>query len=140
MWGTLGLLLALVSVGVLMAVQALGAHRDLRAAAAAVPVLREQLTAGDIEAAQATASRIGEDASGARDALHGPHWWLAARLPGLGEDVAAVRTVTEVVDDLASDAIPDLVGAAAVIDPASFAPRKGRIDLACAQIFLDPAR
>ncbi|HLS33941.1 MAG TPA: DUF4012 domain-containing protein, partial [Brevibacterium sp.] len=66
----------------------------------------------------------------AREALSGPHWSVAARLPLVGPNVVAARTATEVVDDLATDVLPDLVAATEIVEPARLAPQEGRIDLA----------
>ncbi|TNC19710.1 DUF4012 domain-containing protein [Georgenia sp. 311] len=124
------LLLALLGLMVVFAVQARAAQADLRAAIPLVTQLREQALSGQTDAAAATAEELREHAGAARDAVSGPHWSLAAHVPYLGPNVAAARTATEVVDDLAGDVLPQLVSAAGVVDPARLAPQDGRIDLA----------
>lgn len=128
---TLGLLfLAVLLLAVVMAWQAFTAYHRLEAAAARIPELREQVVSGDEEGAQRAAREFREDTRTARDALDGPQWGLLEVAPVVGDDVEAVRTVTEVVDDLGDGALPALLQAGEFIDPASLAPRNGRIRLA----------
>jgi hypothetical protein len=48
----------------------------------------------------------------------------------VGDDLAAVRTVAGIVDDLAGDGLTPLVSTAATLRVEAFAPRGGRLDLA----------
>lgn len=124
------ILLALVALVVLFALQARTAQAELRAAMPLVSELREEaLTAQTDAAATTTTAELREHTEAARDAVSGPHWSVAARLPYIGPNVAAARTATEVVDDLADDVLPDLVAATDIVDPARLAPQDGRIDL-----------
>lgn len=122
--------LALGALGVLLAVEALAAQRHLTSAAERIPLLREQVVAGDASAARVTAAAFAEDTADARRAVHGPHWSVLAALPGIGPNVEAVQAVTASADDLADDALPGLMEAVGVIDPGRLAPRNGRVDLA----------
>ena len=124
------LLLGLLALVVLFAVQARAAQAELRAAIPLVTELREEALSGQTDAAAATAVELREHTGAARESVSGPHWSVAARVPYLGPNVAAVRTATEVVDDLAGDVLPQLVSAAGVVDPARLTPQDGRIDLA----------
>ncbi|WP_454085393.1 DUF4012 domain-containing protein [Georgenia sp. Marseille-Q6866] len=125
-----GVLLGLVALLVVFAVQARAAYTELRAAMPQVSELRQQALSGETDAADTTAAELREHTSAARDAVAGPHWAVAAKLPWVGPNVTAVRTATAVVDDLAADALPDLVAATDAVDPARLAPQDGRIDLA----------
>lgn len=91
--------------------------------------LREQALTGENDTAQSTADELREHTGRARDAVSGPHWSIAAHLPYVGPNIAAFRTATEVVDDLAADVLPDLVSATEVVDPSNLAPEDGRIDV-----------
>lgn len=113
-----------------LAVDALRAREALEAVASRVGGLSDQVVAGDGGAAAASLAELQRDAGIAFDATHGPHWWLAQRLPVVGEDVAAVRVVSGVVQDLAQDALPALLSASSLVDPATIAPTGGRVDLA----------
>lgn len=126
---TLAILVLVVSA-VLVGLDALRAQASLRTAGSAVGTLRTQVLDGDREAAATTLDRLRSDAAEARADTHGPHWWLAARMPVVGASVKAVQTVTEVVDGLATGALPELADATAVLDPAVLSPQEGRIELA----------
>ena len=123
-------LLGILALLVLFAVQARAAYTEMRAAMPLVSELREEALGGQTDAAGSIVAELREHTSAARDAVGGPHWAVAAKLPWLGQNVEAVRTATVVVDDLAADALPDLVAATDIVDPARLAPQDGRIDLA----------
>lgn len=123
-------LLGLVALVVVFAVQARAAQSELRAAMPLVGELRQQALGGDTAVAASTAAELTEHTGNAREALSGPHWSVAARLPLVGPNVVAARTATEVVDDLATDVLPDLLAATEIVEPARLAPQEGRIDLA----------
>ncbi len=129
--------IAVLALVVLLAVWAawvaadgLRARSRLQTAADSVQHLQEQVLAGDRAAADATLTALQEHAAAAHDLTHGPHWSAARRLPWAGAHVSAVQTVSDVVDSLASDALPGLMDAAALVDPARLAPVDGRVDLA----------
>nr|KEP23821.1 hypothetical protein DA06_04305 [Georgenia sp. SUBG003] len=105
------------------------AYVELRAAADNVSTLQDQVLAGEREAAASTAAGLRGNTAAAREALSGPHWELAGKLPMIGDDVRAVRTVSVVVDDLSTEALGRLVTAADVLSPARLTPVDGRIDL-----------
>ncbi|UNX55366.1 DUF4012 domain-containing protein [Georgenia sp. TF02-10] len=115
-------------VAVVLALDARTAYAALRDAQQDVTVLQEHVLAGDGEAAAAASADLQDDASTARDAMTGPHWDLAAAVPRLGANVRAVQVVSEVVDDVATGALPPLLDAVAVLHPARLVPVDGRID------------
>lgn len=108
---------------------ALTARDELQASAADVVALRTQVEAGENERAAATVRDLQRHAAAARDAASGVHWAVVGALPWVGPNVRTVQTVTEVVDDLATNALPALVDATQVIDPTTLAPVDGRIEL-----------
>lgn len=129
-YGILAVVLLLVGAGVWLGVDAFRAKGELEAAADLVSTLQEQVVAGDREAAQTTLADLQEHSGTALDSTHGPHWTLAAALPWAGPNIKAVQVVSEVVDDLATDALPGLMEATDLVDPATFSLTEGRIDLA----------
>lgn len=90
----------------------------------------DQLAQGDVDQAQTNAELASDSADRALKYTRGPIWWTASKLPWVGDDVTAVRTVSEVVEDLTADTIPDLVDAGGTFGPESLSPKNGRIDLA----------
>jgi Protein of unknown function (DUF4012) len=125
------LLLVVVIVTVAwVGVEALQARGELRAAATQVQVLQRQVVEGDRKRAAATLKSLQLYAASARAGTHGPHWSVIQKVPFLGPNVGAVQTVSEVIDGLATGALPALMDATSLVDPTTLAPVNGRVDLA----------
>lgn len=132
-WLLLGvglLLVTFVAGAVWLGVDSLRARTELTAAGAEVPQLQAEVERGDRAAAATTMRSVQEHVAVARDRTHGVHWSVARRLPWVGDDVAAVQTVSEVLDGVASRALPALMDATSLVSPASLAPVDGRVNLA----------
>lgn len=120
--------LLLLVFGALTVWQAWTAYGHLTAAAERAPQVRAQLVdgSGDLEG---SATRLAEDAEEARQALDGANWTLLTGLPGLGDDVHAVRQVTVALDELASGALSEMVDARGLVDSDGIRVADGRVDL-----------
>jgi len=131
-----GLLCAALVLAVLitwatwLGVDALHARGELKTAGKQVQILQEQVEGGDREAAASTLMSLQHHAEVARTDTHGPAWVAAGAVPWLGVDIRAVQTVSEVVDDLATGALPALLDATSLVDPTKLTPVHGRVDLA----------
>ena len=123
-------LLVVVALGAWLAVDAKRAAAALAAAKVDVQDLQQQVRAGDSDAADKTLVQLQAHASTAATATSGPVWTLAGSLPWVGQNVDAVQTVTQAVDDLAQQALPSLMQATTLVDPGALAPVNGRVDLA----------
>ena len=122
-------LVVAVAAGAWLTLDALRARSELQAAAADVTQLQAQVTTGDRAAATTTLGSLQGHAENARGLTQGPHWAVAGRLPWAGPNVLAVQAVSEVVDGLATQALPNLMDATALVDPSTLAPVDGRVDL-----------
>ena len=109
--------------------QALQARAALETVAADFEQLAEELKTGDTAAARETLRSAQAAAADASDNTTGPGWWLTRALPGVGDDVVAVRTVADVTDVLAADVLPSVVTASETLDPAALRPKNGRVRL-----------
>ncbi|MFI7603257.1 DUF4012 domain-containing protein [Actinoplanes sp. NPDC049681] len=105
------------------------AKGHLQTAAGLFVQLQQQIRAGEVGAAQGTLSALQQETRAARGETDGVGWSIASKTPLFGDDLAAVRTVAKVLDDLAVDGLPSLLDVAAGLDPKSLAPRDGRVDL-----------
>ncbi|WP_315095730.1 DUF4012 domain-containing protein [uncultured Cellulomonas sp.] len=123
-------LVVVIGLGVWLATDALRAADALEAARADVRDLQEQVTAGDSAAADRTLVQLQAHSSTAARSTTGPVWTVAGLLPWVGPNVDAVHTVASAVDDLAQQALPSLMQATTLVDPAALAPVDGRVDLA----------
>ncbi len=110
-------------------VQGWHAKNHLQTAAGLFGQLKTQITRGDVTAAQGTLLALQVETRAAHDATDGPEWAMAGHLPGLGDDLSAVRTVSAVLDDLAENGLPALLDVASGLDPLALSPQAGRIDL-----------
>lgn len=112
-----------------LAWSAFDARDALLAARTEVAQLQTQARGGEVDAARATLADVQRHAALARDRTSGPLWAVAGAVPGVGPNVRAVRAVAEAVDELARHALPPLVEATALVDPAALAPVDGRVDV-----------
>ena len=125
------LVLAVVVAGaVWVGTDALHARGELKAAAGEVQKLQDEVLAGDRGAAAATLTSMQKHAATAQSDTRGPQWSAARVVPWFGANVRAVQTVSAVVDDLAVKALPALMDATSLADPATFVPVDGRVNLA----------
>ncbi len=116
---------ATVYYGSQLADQAFAARDSLQAAIPLASTVKDQVLAGDTEQAQATAEELKALTAEAREHADGRAWRLAESVPFIGPNLAAVRTVAVVVDDLVVDALQP----ATALSIDSFKPVDGRIDV-----------
>ena len=109
--------------------QAMKARDALQAVAGDFEILSAELTSGDQDGARTTLSAVQHHAAAAKAHTRGPGWWLTSLVPGVRPNVSAVRTVADVVDDLASQVLPSVVDATATLKPDNLRPQGGRIEL-----------
>ncbi|GIF03795.1 DUF4012 domain-containing protein [Actinoplanes siamensis] len=95
--------------------RALSARDHLRTAQSLVQQLQRELLAMDPDAAAGTLGRLQRQTRAARADLSHPGVRIGAHLPMAGDDLAAARTVTAVLDDLAHDGLPQVVAAARLV-------------------------
>ena len=133
-WGVwvLGLLvIGMVVLGVsavLVLLEARRAEASLRDAVVTVEKVQSAVLSGEADAVAPELSLLREQTGVAVSNTDGPHWWIAAHTPFVGESVAAVQTVARVVDDLATSALPSLGEAVKVLDPSVLMPQQGKIN------------
>ncbi|GAB1643009.1 DUF4012 domain-containing protein [Krasilnikovia sp. MM14-A1259] len=124
-----GLVLALILSLGWVGVDGWRAKGHLENAAGLFSQLQQQVQRGDLVAARGTLSALQSETRAARENTGGFGWTLIGKLPAVGDDLSAVRTVAYVLDDLAGNGLPALLDVAAGLDPQRLAPRNGRIDL-----------
>lgn len=130
-WPWLVAILAVAVVGwaLLLFADAREARVELQQASTLVTTLQDQVVEGDRAGAARTLEQVQEHADRARASTHGLHWSAAAALPWVGPNVEAVQAAADVVHQLATSALPTLMDATDIVDPASLAPVDGRVDI-----------
>ncbi len=128
-WALLGLLAVVVVAGFTV-YQAMQARDALNAANRHLNDLTTAVAAGDASAAQESLYAAQEATLKAQHNTAGPIWWLASKAPVIGDDVTAVRTVTDVVDNVAQGVLPALVDASTSMSASDLQPTNGRVPLA----------
>ncbi|WP_165789094.1 DUF4012 domain-containing protein [Cryobacterium zongtaii] len=110
-------------------VRALMAKAELESAIPLASAVQDSVISGDSNAAGSTADRLVQHAARATALTSDPIWRAFEAIPGLGQNLSAVRQVAAVVEDIANDAVIPLTEAAGSIDIEGFKPTDGAIDV-----------
>lgn len=130
-WLSVCVALIVLVVGVVFAAiqifeRAMNTRTHLEAAMGEVQGVQQSILAQDTAVAAEASARLSAETSAAVASTQGRLWSLAEHVPWIGANLAAVRQVAEVTDDLAAD----VVAPATKLDLSTLAPRDGRIDVA----------
>jgi len=125
----LGLVVLLGGIVGWMAHNALQARARLQEAVAIIPALERQVR-DDPEAAGPQLAALQQVTGEARTRTTGPLWTIASHVPVVGPNIEAMGTITEVVDSLSHNVLPELSSAVESVQPSALAPSGGRINLA----------
>ncbi|MCW2497740.1 DUF4012 domain-containing protein [Jatrophihabitans sp.] len=126
----LGLAGLLLLAGFWLLYTGLAAKSQLETVRDEVHKLRAEIDSGNLDAARVTAKMISDHAAEAHDKTSGPIWSGAAALPFFGKPLESVRTLTQAVDSIATDALPSLVDASKSLDPKTLREPDGAVNLA----------
>ncbi|WP_312168438.1 DUF4012 domain-containing protein [Microbacterium sp.] len=111
-------------------VRGIGAVTDLQQVASSSSELKAAIADGDLDEAASLSAGIAHHAGSAHDLTSEPVWHAFGFIPWLGPNFTAVSEVAEIVDDVATDALVPVLGAAEELDLASLGFSGGAIDLA----------
>ncbi|MEV4636410.1 DUF4012 domain-containing protein [Actinoplanes sp. NPDC049548] len=120
--------LSLVASTATVGSQGWKAADDLQVAAGLFGQLQRQIQLADLAGARVTLASLQERTDTAHDRTDGWLWSLTGHMPWIGDDVAAVSTVSKALDNLAADGLPALINVAEGLDPAKLTPKGGRVD------------
>ena len=123
-------LLLLVAAAAWVGLRALSARDSLESAGETATTIPGLVGAGDNAAAMEAAQAFQNDANAAASATSDPIWRVAEFIPWLGSNFAAVRGMSEVAAEVASDAVVPLAATAAGIDVSALGFTDGAIDVA----------
>lgn len=120
------LLVAVVALSAVAASKALSVRDSLTPAVPIASGMPAKVVAGDTAGAAADAASLKQLSERAVAETEGWEWRFAEWVPVVGQNLAAVRTAAESVDDVADFAVDSLPN----LDLAAFKPVNGAIDLA----------
>lgn len=129
LWGVLFIVLLVIAAVAWVTIRGALAKQDLESSVAHVETLRSQLAKGNTAAAQRTAAKLEVSAADARAKTGDPVWAAFEHTPFIGGNLRAVRQVSAIVDDVASDAVRPVAGVLGDVDVDAFKPDDGKIDL-----------
>jgi hypothetical protein len=130
MFGLLGLIvLVLLALAIFAFVKLTSARDDLDRATTDASQLQDALTAGDQSTARTELDQLQGNVHSAQSSLDSFVVSAAAKVPVLGKNVRAVRTVSSAVATVADEGLPPLVEVADKFNAKTFNPKNGRIDV-----------
>ena len=101
---------ALAAGGVALAAEALDVRDELQAAKSQLAAVPELVKAGDTAQFEQAADEVLAHTSSADEIVQGPLWSFASAVPFVGQNIAAMRDVTEATHILVRDALPPSFG------------------------------
>jgi hypothetical protein len=120
----------LLLAGAWIAVTAIMARSELNQVRAQASTMGAKIAASNWSGARATAADLAAHAHRAHQLTSGPVWALGAALPSGGEPLKTIRGITEGVDTLGTDVLPQLVNAGQRLNPRTLRRPDGSVDLA----------
>lgn len=121
-------LLVMVWVG-LVAWHVLAARAALTSATENVDDLQDSLRSGSVDQAMSQLDDLSSELDSADGHLGGPSVTVARKIPFVGKNITAVRTITASLQSVADQGLPPVVTAASGLDQGTFSPSGGRVDV-----------
>ena len=103
------------------------ARDDLNLATDDATTLQTALAAGDQASARTELAQLKNHVRSAQSSLDSSVLSVGAKLPLLGKNITAVRTVTSAIRTVADDGLPPLVDVADRLNAKTFNPQGGKI-------------
>jgi hypothetical protein len=129
-WILVGVLvLGVVGIGLWIVPRALEAKSELEAAQSLVGPMKKQALDFDIAGATASYQKVEAHAARASELTDDVVWRSLEWLPVAGPNMRAVRQLAAVTDDVMTDVAKPLISLASQLNPSSFAPKDGGIDI-----------
>jgi hypothetical protein len=124
-----GLILLVIVILATFTWQALTASRALLDARKSGERVQQQVRAGDFDAANRALGDLRRHTARAKDSTDGVLWDLGRHLPYVGRNVAAVQTVSRVLDTATRLNAPIALQLSRAVDEGRFRPKDNRFDL-----------
>ncbi len=128
-WSVAGVVLVLLIAAGWVGIRGLLAKNELESALPYAKAVQSSIVSGDLSAATNAAAELRKHAERAASLTSDPVWRAAEIVPGVGPNLAAVRTAAAATDSIASRVIAPLVAVAQTADPSRLKPVGGAVDL-----------
>ncbi len=138
-WTLGGVAFVVVVLGCWIGIRGILAKQQLEAAGNIATELREGLSSGSLDDAADLANELALHASKAADLTSDPIWQGLESVPGIGPNLTVVHGLSEILTDVANDAIIPLAEAGSALGPKTFLPVDGHIDIAAIAGLAGPA-
>lgn len=129
----LAVLVVLAAVAVVMGLQFYKQAKDVKAhesqAISALSVIGDTSKLKDVAASQSAIKQAQQETAQAEQISHGALWNMAAKMPVIGNDIATVQGMTEIVDDLAQQTLPRLTNAVQQLADSDLSGAEGHLNL-----------
>jgi hypothetical protein len=119
----------LVAGVVWVALTGLMARSDINAVRADLPRLESALATGNDATATQLVSTMQHRAAAGHARTNGPAWWLFSKIPTVGAPLRTVRDGSQIVDSLATTALPPALRAGQALDPTQLRTSSDTLDL-----------
>lgn len=129
LWPGVILLLVILASVAWVGVRAVLAKSELESAVPLALKIQTQVTSGDTHAAAQTFEQLDSHASSAAALTSDPVWRAFEILPEVGPNLAAVRQLATIVDEISQNAVRPLTEVAGAIELTDFKPVDGTIDV-----------
>ena len=128
-WVVVGICLVAIASACWVGARALQAKSELESAHALIAPLKAEALKLDTSGATKTLGVINKHTDKAIELTSDPVWRATEFVPVLGKNFTAVRQLAAVTSSVMTDVVKPLIGVADQVDPASFAPKDGAIDI-----------
>ena len=126
-WSVAGVVVVLVAAVAWVGIRALLAKNELEAAVPLATRIADSIGDGDTTAARETSRQLVSHTSSAASLTSDPIWRAFEVLPGVGDDLRAVRDVAGSVDGLARDAVTPVLALTETFGLDQFRPVDGSL-------------
>jgi hypothetical protein len=129
-WTIVGVVVIVLCMGTWVGARALQAKSDLQAAVPLISQLKADVLAQNTTGAKKTFANVKSKVADAKSLTSDPIWRGSEIIPGLGANLAAVRELADVTNNVVVQAVQPLIEVASSVSMSSLKPVNGSIDLA----------
>lgn len=129
-WAPIGVVIILLAAGAWVGARGIQAKDQLQEAQGLVSQLKTQALSGNTHGAETTLTALEQHSARARELTSDPVWRAAEIVPVIGPNLAAVRQLAVVTDNVIDESVAPLMKVMSTsLNPKDLAPKDGAIDI-----------